>query len=91
MYIILKNPDDNPITYHGAICIMELVPWYVTGMAKPTLFPTEKAAEGVIKKLAKSYPKDEFTVIPLELYLGMIDGSDHNNKWFKEVSQELQK
>ena len=87
MYLILMNPNDNPNTYLGAICIMELTPWYVTSLTKPTLFPTEKAAEGVIKKLAKGRLEDEFTVMPVELYLSMVD-ADMDNEWLMQMRQE---
>lgn len=87
MYLILRNPNDNPNTYLGAICIIELKPWYVTSLAKPTLFPTEKAAEGVIKKLAKGRPKDELTTMPVELYLSMVD-EDQSCGWLAQMRQE---
>ena len=87
MYLILMNQNDNPNTYLGAICIMELTPWYVTNLTKPTLFPTEKSAEGVIKKLAKGRPEDEFTVMPVELYLSMVD-EDQSCGWLAQMRQE---
>ena len=87
MYLIVMNQGDNN-SYAGAICIIELKPWYVTRLAGPTLFPTEEGAMKVVKKLQKARPKDEFTVLPTELYLSIISPS-LNNEWLSQMREEF--
>ena len=74
--------------YAGAICIMDLKPYYVTSLTEPTLFPTEEGAMGVVKKLKKIRPKDEFSVFPVQLYLSIIDPSV-KNKWLSQMREEF--
>lgn len=73
MYIIVMNSADNPNGYMGAICVMDGNPWYVTGLAGPTIFPTEKGASFIIKKLSKAYSDCTFEIMPIELYLSIVD------------------
>jgi hypothetical protein len=92
MYIILMNPDDNPNGYKGAICIIDDSPYYVTGEQKPTLFPTEKEAEKVIKGLQKLRSKVKFEVIPIEVYLAIVDPPWENScKWIGEMREKFAK
>ena len=86
MHLILMNQDNS--FYAGAICVTDLEPWYVTGLTGPTLFPTEEGAMRVVKKLQKARPKDEFTVLPTELYLSIISPS-LNNEWLSQMREEF--
>ncbi len=78
MYIILMNPDEyeNTKTYRGAVCIMEGKPWYVTSLAKPTIFTKEKGADGMAEKLKKGNPNDVFVAIDVDYYLTLVGQDD---------------
>jgi hypothetical protein len=87
MYLIIMNPQDNPYTYAGAITIINGHPWYVTSLAKPTLFTNEKDAERTIKRLEKSRPDDSFSVVSVDLYLTMTN-QDWSCEWLRQMRQE---
>ena len=87
MYLILMNPTENKQPYYGAIVIMNNVPYYVTSLAYPTLFKTEKEALREIRRLEKGRPDDTFTVVDVDTYLTIVD-QDFTCKWIKQMRQE---
>ena len=90
MYLILMNPDsfeNAHSSYRGAICIMNNKPWYMTNLARPSLFKIKGEAESKIKKLHKSYPNNEFIDVDVSLYLSVID-ADFSNPWVNQLRQE---
>jgi hypothetical protein len=87
-YLILMNPSDNPITYLGAIIIIEGRPWYVTRRSRPTLFSTEKGAESIVKRLKKAYPEYEFISMSVEMYLNVVEGNGVRSEWLTQMKQE---
>jgi hypothetical protein len=90
MYLIIMNPDDNQYRYKGAICIIDDSPYYITGEQGPDLFSTEKEAEKTIKGLQKLRPKVKFEVMPIEVYLAIIDLPwESSCKWIGEMREKF--
>ncbi len=80
LYLILMNPNENQNSmYKGAICIMNGKPWYVTSLAKPTIYTSDKEAHKVMFKLMKEYGDNEFMTVTVDSYLTLIGES--LNKW----------
>jgi len=87
MHVILMNPTDNKHPYYGAIVIMDDIPWYVTSLAHPTLFSTEKEALKAIRKLEKSRLEDTFAAVDVDTYLTIVD-QDFSCGWIRQMRQE---
>ena len=88
MYLILMNPNDekNGI-YKGAICILDGKLWYVTGLAKPSVFRDKDKVREMVKKPKKSNPEKNFQIVDVEFYLSLID-ADLSNPWVNQLRQE---
>jgi len=90
MYLILMNPQDNPHSYLGAICIIDDSPWYITGKQGPDLFLTDKEAEKTIKELQKLRPKVKFEVMSVGDYLAIVKSSSgYPCEWMKKMKERF--
>ena len=87
MYIILMNPDENTTAYRGAVCIMDGKPWYVTNLAKPTIFTKEKGADNMAEKLKKGNTDNVFVAIEVDYYLTLV-GQDDSCRWLTQMREE---
>ena len=91
LYLILMNPDENKNSlYKGAITILGGKPWYVTSLARPTIFKTQREVKNMVVKLMKWNPDREFIEVTVEFYLSLVGKSldKWSNSWINQLRQE---